>query len=341
MHVVHGKNHGRSILRHAVVDDMKFSVIANLAFLASTFAAPNPRSESAERQPLRGASTKAKITNKPNPKAYLKYFKEPGPDSELGHYDQRYFTGEILSYEERGDTLFHLIRSYLTVFREREIETWIAHGTLLGWWWNGKIMPWDLDLDTQVSITTLDWLANNLNMTMHNYTSTGSDGSVVDRAYLLDVNPNYVRRARGDGMNVIDARWVDVRNGLFIDITGLAEVSPEKQPGIWSCKNLHRYRTRDIYPLRETMFEGVPALVPYSFDRILVEEYTARALTKTKHEGHTWNVEQKEWIKQGTTAFSKPSHDSIGQDATIAHKPYNLLGGVPESKGLANLKRLL
>ena len=58
------------------------------------------------------------------------------------------------------------------------------------------------------------------------------------------------------------------------------------QPGIWSCKNFHRYRTRDLYPLRETVFEGVPALVPYSFDRILTEEYSARALTKTMHEGY-------------------------------------------------------
>lgn len=146
-------------------------------------------------------------------------------------------------------------------------------------------MPWDWDLDTQVSGAALSWLGQNLNMTMHSYNSTDSDGTEIHREYLLDVNPNIVERVRGDGMNVIDARWIDVRNGLFIDITGLSETSPDTQPGIWSCKNNHRYRTRDLYPLRETVFEGMPALVPYSFDRILTEEYSARALTKTMHEG--------------------------------------------------------
>lgn len=145
-------------------------------------------------------------------------------------------------------------------------------------------MPWDWDLDTQVSAATLQWLGDNLNMTQHNYTST-SPGETVNRQYLLDINPHHVERMRGDGMNVIDARWIDMSNGLFIDITGLAETNPRGQPGIWSCKNFHRYRTRDLYPLRETEFEGVRALVPYSFDRILVEEYSARALTKTMHEG--------------------------------------------------------
>ena len=122
-------------------------------------------------------------------------------------------------------------------------------------------------------------------MTIHNYKSVGDDGTEVNRDYLLDINPNNVDRVRGDGMNVIDARWIDVRNGLFIDITGLSETNPSTQPGVWSCKNFHRYRTRDLYPLRETVFQGVPALVPYAFDKILTEEYSARALTKTYHEG--------------------------------------------------------
>jgi phosphorylcholine metabolism protein LicD len=214
-----------------------------------------------------------------------KYFHEPGGNDELGHYDIRYFRGQPVSDDERHDSLLHLTRSYLTTFRELNIETWIAHGTLLGWWWNGKIMPWDRDLDVQVSAATLTWLGENLNMTMHNYTLIAEDGTEVNRSYLLDINPNNVDRVRGDGMNVIDARWIDVRNGLFIDITGLSETNPSKQPGVWSCKNYHRYRTRDLYPLRETVFEGVPALVPYAFDKILTEEYSARALTKTVHEG--------------------------------------------------------
>lgn len=220
------------------------------------------------------------------PRPDPKYFHEPGGNDILGHYDIRYYQGQPVSYEVRGDTLHHMVRAYLTTFRERNVETWIAHGTLLGWWWNGKILPWDWDLDVQVSASTLTWLGDNMNMTMHNYSFVAEDGTETTREYLLDINPNSKERVRGDGMNVIDARWIDVRNGLFIDITGLSETNPSTQPGVWSCKNYHRYRTRDLYPLRETIFEGVPALVPYSFDKILTEEYSGRALTSTFHEGY-------------------------------------------------------
>lgn len=257
----------------------------SILFTSFTNAISQPNEESAPGGDGDLSSASHKIDSQPPD---TKYFHEPGGSYELEHYDIRYFQGRAVTHEEKQDSLQHLIRSYLTTFREANIETWIAHGTLLGWWWNGKIMPWDWDLDTQVSSATLAWLGENMNMTRHNYTGRGDDGNTSTREYLLDINPYHVERVRGDGMNVIDARWIDMRNGLFIDITGLAEVNPSTQPGIWSCKNYHRYRTRDLYPLRETEFEGVPALVPYSFDRILTDEYTQNALTKTLHEGYVF-----------------------------------------------------
>jgi hypothetical protein len=33
-----------------------------------------------------------------------------------------------------------MVRAYLTFFREKKMDTWIAHGTLLGWWWNGQVL---------------------------------------------------------------------------------------------------------------------------------------------------------------------------------------------------------
>lgn len=225
-----------------------------------------------------------------------KYFHEPGAGEILGHYDIRYYSGNPVDYEEKRDTLQHLIRSYLATFRENNIETWLAHGTLLGWWWNGKIMPWDWDLDTQVSESTLLWLGENMNMTTHTYKFKTDSGNETSRQYLLDVNPYARERVRGDGQNVIDARWIDLRNGLFIDITGLSETQPEDRPGVWSCKNYHRYKTRELYPLRETVFEGMPALVPFAFDTILTQEYSPRALTKTEHEGYV--------LKRGTFIVS-------------------------------------
>lgn len=72
-----------------------------------------------------------------------KYFHEPvghekGADDRLGHYDVRYFHG-MVSDEERAESLHHMVIAYLDFFRLNKLETWIAHGTLLGWWWNGEV----------------------------------------------------------------------------------------------------------------------------------------------------------------------------------------------------------
>ncbi|KAI0855481.1 LicD family-domain-containing protein [Xylaria cubensis] len=254
-----------------------------------------------------------KSTKKPKEQ---KYFHEPGWDNESGHYDSRYFRGKV-PYEQHRPALRHLVRSYLTTFKTLGAETWLAHGSLLGWWWNGRIMPWDYDLDVQVSVATLSFLGERYNRSMHEYeyevdeeeenetflfdtttaetkleridlrSSNGSDSdnnervattTKVKKTYLLDINPHYSAMTKGNGANIIDARWIDMSNGMFIDITGLREREPERAPGVWSCKNNHRYLTSELWPLRRTEFEGVEAWIPYSFDKVLTDEYGAKSL---------------------------------------------------------------
>lgn len=118
-------------------------------------------------------------------------------------------------------------------------ESWIIHGTLLGWWWNRKvfypqvkhpttpsrftrccadltviwqIMPWDSDIDVQMSVSTVHYLASYYNMTIHRYQK---------RDYMLEINPKYTDGSFEDKLNVIDGRWIDIQTGLFIDITAI------------------------------------------------------------------------------------------------------------------------
>ncbi|MCJ1244321.1 hypothetical protein MMC30_001519, partial [Trapelia coarctata] len=264
------------------------TVVAAITVLIEVVALPAPE-ENAISPPSAPNGDAEKEKEAAARKAYensMKYFHEPGSDDQLGHYDSRYFNG-LLSYEKKRDTQVHMVRAYLDTFREKGIETWIAHGTLLGWWWNGKMLPWDWDIDTQVSDSTLTYLATQMNHTFHNYTASWPSlkDKDVTRTFLLDVNPHYVERVRGDGFNIIDARWIDVRNGLYIDITGLSETHPDILPGILSGKNLHRYKITDLYPMRETMYEGVVARVPYAYDPVLTEEYSDAALVRTLFEG--------------------------------------------------------
>ncbi len=73
-----------------------------------------------------------------NPEGLPKHFHEPGYSILAAHYDSRYFKGEN-TYEERRQIQVHMLRAYFQFFADNSIETWIAHGTLLGWWWNGKV----------------------------------------------------------------------------------------------------------------------------------------------------------------------------------------------------------
>ncbi|KAL7624300.1 mannosyltransferase [Parahypoxylon ruwenzoriense] len=277
---------------------------------------------------------KKKASEEQQEKHQTKYFHEAGGTLELGHYDARFFQGAV-AYEEHVPALRHLVRSWLATTRAIGVaDTWLAHGTLLGWWWNGRVMPWDYDLDVQMPTSTLTRLGRYYNRTMYDYSfevedgeemdeergviitessstssssskkgkkkvsvSSSSGGGFVNKTYLLDINPHHTDAGRGNGANVIDARWIDVSNGLFVDITGLAERDPAGSPGVWSCKNAHRYRTTELFPLRRTEFEGVPASVPYAFDKILTDEYGAKSLVSTEWAGHRWTPELKEWVK--------------------------------------------
>jgi hypothetical protein len=140
-------------------------------------------------------------------------------------------------------------------------------------------LPWDFDLDTQVSHATLISLGSTYNQTRYTYVSPSG---AVKRTYLLDVNPWISEREHGNGMNVIDARWIDVRNGLYIDITGLSEM----RPGVWACKNNHEYATKELWPMRETVFEGTRATVPFEYDAVLTGEYREAALVRTEFNGY-------------------------------------------------------
>ena len=69
-----------------------------------------------------------------------KYFNEPHGRA-LQHYDVRYFRGRI-SAEQRAVTLSQLIVAFLDIMESEGIVTWLAHGTLMGWYWNGHPLPW-------------------------------------------------------------------------------------------------------------------------------------------------------------------------------------------------------
>ncbi|KAF2404493.1 hypothetical protein EJ06DRAFT_206671 [Trichodelitschia bisporula] len=215
------------------------------------------------------------------------------------HYDGR-FADHTLTNEDRRKHLIILMQTYLSTMSDIGAETWIMHGTLLGWWWNRKVMPWDSDVDVQMSESSMEYLASYYNMTVHHYRLPGVEHG---RDFLLEINPHYKNPSTDDRLNVIDARWIDTETGLFIDITTLrrnrtAEV--EGLEGHMYCKDKHKYLAAQIFPLRPSIFEGAPVKIPYAYAALLEEEYGPQSLTLKTFEGHYFDETRMEWLPTGS-----------------------------------------
>lgn len=85
-----------------------------------------------------------------------KYFHE----SPARSYSDARFDRGPLSNGERRSRLSCLITFFLSIMNDIGAETWLMHGYLLGWYWNRKILPWDLDLDVQITEKCMQHLSS-------------------------------------------------------------------------------------------------------------------------------------------------------------------------------------
>jgi hypothetical protein len=254
------------------------------------------------------------------------------------HYDGRFSSGELPNHTKN----FHLrlmLKAYMDTMQRIGIRTWLMHGCLLGWWWNGRIMPWDTDVDVMIDERSIQELGTWWNMSVHHFTARelgvilplnhdpqqGSrkedeDAEVGQRMlheevmrdggkkYLLEVNPHYANISTKDKENVIDARWIDVSTGLFIDITTV-HVQPITNPTAASAfhdtdeedlelytKDQHAYSYSQMFPLRTSTFEGVVVSIPFEYEELLLDEYGPRAITQRWYRGYEFDVEKHEWV---------------------------------------------
>ena len=191
----------------------------------------------------KSSQSRVKHQNRPQ---YFSDVELKSPTHLLGstiHLDARYASKQELTPLHLRGVLMPMLEAYIMQMEELRIETWIAHGTLLGWYWNQRMLPWDTDIDMQLSINALGRLAHQYNHTVFRFSSHPENQS-----YLLDINPNFLLGFE-DSANKIDARWIDVDRGNFIDITALRP--DHGQSKIVFCKAGHRYpvsKVPSLYP---------------------------------------------------------------------------------------------
>lgn len=266
---------------------------------------------------------------------HFRYFKEGVLLNQKGlaHYEVRFYESKLLPID-RVATLHRIIRAWARFTEKRGITTWLAHGNLLGYFFNGLIFPWDDDLDVQVTAKSFAEVVK-LNQTLVvDYNDHEAIGS-----YLIDVNPWFASRERNSD-NKIDARFIDIDTGLYIDITTLtselsrmdiidsfdeeeraefykifnpyhddvvtelesyeSEIQQKAnklmlQGSLISCKDYHFYDVEELTPLIPTIFEGAVVYVPNNIEQLLLREYKRRSLYLHRFKGFTYDKFTRTW----------------------------------------------
>lgn len=270
-----------------------------------------------------------------NPPKFFKEAKllEKHPQKWLGeHYDWRFFNGINVGKEEQLLSLHRLVKNYLSFTKQHGIVTWIAHGSLLSWYWNGIAFPWDTDIDVQMPIGELYSLGRRFNQTLV-IENAGNDKKKFNGVgkYFVDVGSSISYRTKGNGNNNIDARFIDIDTGLYIDITGLALTAAPAPPRydyiidmdqskqsilektknngevnhgvkneqlqVYNCRNNHFSTFDELSPLVLSIVENQLSYVPSNFIMTLDYEYGGKGLSSINFKDYFYMNNLRMWIK--------------------------------------------
>lgn len=297
---------------------------------------------------------------------YPKYFHEPRvDDNKIGgsHYDWRFFNiREIDNEYKRISNLNRIIRAWLRFTNNAEIDTWIAHGSLLGYSFNGFMLPWDYDHDVQVTSKSMWKMAKYYNQSLIIDCTTDDQFSSGYGQYLLDISSNFFNRTNDNGNNAIDARFIDIHTGMYIDITQLSDVENKEHvlkhdlkkmhkvlkaefyrllkgkkisidqiiedDDLIGCKNHHFYGLEELSELEKEVFEGEYSYIPSNYAKILDREFPKRK-TSWKHEGYTWRSGLGMWVSNkrcGRRSFDRDG-DSCSSDRYVTMMEELLISG--------------
>lgn len=248
------------------------------------------------------------------------------------HYDWRFFNGLTVGNEEQQLSLHHLVKTYLNFARQHGIITWISHGSLLSWYWNGVAFPWDTDIDVQMPISELHKLARRFNQSLIIENVATADGKFNGMGrYFVDIGSSITHRSKGNGNNNIDGRFIDVDTGLYIDITALAltdtttpqryDYLVESQPRLkemlektkdgdgninnqvknheleaYNCRNNHFATYSELSPLVLTLVENLLSYVPSNFVMTLNYEYKFNGLTDKNYRDFFYLNNFRIWV---------------------------------------------
>ncbi|KAM3121951.1 hypothetical protein CJJ07_004994 [Candidozyma auris] len=251
------------------------------------------------------------------------FFKYPWIASDLvarnSHHVYFPFFKRYFSNRERQSILQHIIRAWFEFAETENVASWINYGSLLGWAYNGVNMPWDTDIDVQLPIVQLDRLSRKYNNTL--ILENPRNGNA---AYLFEVSPTYVKQ--GNSHNFIDARFIDINSGLYIDISALSHTNDEPPSAVYDsdndmaklktmavhCKHWNWHRLDEILPLRHAFFEGSGVYLPRNVSSLLGKKYGKTSYTtKLSFKSFEYRTDLQMWLPKHECKPTKGEFDPL------------------------------
>lgn len=241
-----------------------------------------------------------------------RYFKYPWIYSDVvqgnSHHLSYPFFKRYIPIRERQSIIQHIIRAWFEFAEAIEVPSWVNYGSLLGWAYNGVNMPWDTDVDVQLSIRHLDYLAR-----YYNNSLIIENPKLGNGKYLLDISPSYVRQ--GNSRNFIDGRFIDVNSGLYIDISAVSHTSfkppselkhyEDDNDVLVHCKHFNWHALSEILPLRHTYFEGSSIYIPSNISSILTRKYGRESFTtKSNFMNYNYQSDINLWVSDDICSSS-------------------------------------
>ncbi|KAI5960296.1 uncharacterized protein KGF55_004588 [Candida pseudojiufengensis] len=244
------------------------------------------------------------------------------------HYEWRFFNGALRflksgwSIEElqirESILLDRILRNWFKFSQQKGIISWIAHGPLLAWYWNSLLFPFDEDIDIQMPANELIKFCKTYNQTL-----VVEDINEGYGKYFIDCSTFIHHRSKSYKENHIDARFIDIDTGSYIDITGLGvsnEILPSrydsileqnflqgKTSTIYNCRFPHFYSFEEISPLRLTKLGDIPVYIPNNLEEILKMEYGEKGLKNYSYGGFIFVDKLNLWIEESKLKFLKSS----------------------------------
>lgn len=216
------------------------------------------------------------------------------------------------------DRLVTIYQEFIDICDKQDIKPIIMHGSLIGWYFNRKMLPWDTNINISVigkstdSFIQLDgyetdtlkiWINPNIQNRIPNKTNNidakiidkNNNQTVINITFLYQSVDDYFKNKVIHNLNVINTTTNPFKRSnyelkLKHYVKSITNNGENMLTYYVNCKTPHYYDIRNILPLKIEIFEEKHIYLPNNVYDCLLQEYGKHVFQpKYKY----WNYDSK------------------------------------------------